>query len=79
MGLMGTLTIRTDADVDRALEQLTADGRSKSEAVRHAILLAERTRRRALMRAEAEALRDDPADAAAARALARDMERLSAW
>lgn len=76
---MGTLTIRTDADVDRALEALTSRGQAKSDVVRNAILLAERTERRARMRAEAEALRDDPSDAAQARQLASDMEQLSAW
>ncbi|MGB4777984.1 hypothetical protein [Microbacterium sp.] len=76
---MGTLTIRTDADVERALDALTADGRSRSDVVREAILDTERQSRRARMRAEAEALRNDPDDAAAARRLASDMEQLSAW
>lgn len=76
---MGTLTIRTDADVERALDALTADGRSRSDVVREAILDTERQSRRARMRAESEALRNDPDDAAAARRLASDMEQLSAW
>lgn len=76
---MGTLTIRTDADVDRALEALTSGGQAKSDVVRNAILLAERTERRARMRAEAEALRDDPSDVTQARQLAADMEQLGAW
>lgn len=76
---MSILTIRTDADVDRALATLTADGRSRSEAVRGAILEAERALRRAHLRAEAEALRADPDDVAAAKSLAAEMERLGAW
>lgn len=76
---MGTLTIRTDPDVERALEALTAEGQSKSEAVRTAILESERARRRARMRAEAEALRNDPDDVAAAKQLAEEMGQLGAW
>lgn len=76
---MSTLTIRTDPDIERALTALTADGRSKSEAVRAAILESERAQRRAQMRAEAEALRDDPVDVAASRKLTAEMGQLSAW
>lgn len=76
---MSTITFRTDAEVDRALASLTADGRSKSEAVRWAILELERTERRARMRAEAEALRTDEQDLEASKALAHEMEELRAW
>ncbi|MGH3927257.1 MAG: hypothetical protein ACRDTT_31055 [Pseudonocardiaceae bacterium] len=38
----------------RALESLTRDGQSRSEAIRAAILEAEREYRRARLRAEAE-------------------------
>ena len=76
---MNTLTIRTDPEVERALESLTRDGRSRSEAVRAAILTAEREKRRSRMRAEAEALRDDPEDVAASRELAAEMDALRAW
>lgn len=76
---MPTLTIRTDPEVERALESLTSDGASRSDAAREAILSAARTRRRAALRAEAERLRDDPADAAASRELAADMDSLRAW
>lgn len=75
---MTTLTIRTDSAVERALEALIADGRTKSEAVRDAILAAERTQRRDRMRAEAQALRDDADDVAAARQLAAEMAELYA-
>ncbi|PIB79347.1 hypothetical protein CQY23_08760 [Mycobacterium celatum] len=76
---MGTLTIRTDPEVERALEALTSEGQSRSEAARAAILEAERARRRARLRAEAEELRNDPDDVAAARKLAAEMDAIRAW
>ncbi|UVO12318.1 hypothetical protein NM962_21035 [Mycobacterium sp. SVM_VP21] len=76
---MGTLTIRTDSEVERALAALTSEGRSRSEAARAAILDAERAHRRALMRAEAEDLRNDPDDVAASCAMAAEMDALRAW
>src|SRR5665811_1252023 len=76
---MKTLTIRTDAEVEQALESLTRDGRSRSEATRAAILAAERTHRRALLRAEAEQLRSDPDDVLASRELAAEMDAIRAW
>ncbi|MGI9003266.1 MAG: hypothetical protein ACR2GH_16685 [Pseudonocardia sp.] len=76
---MSTLTIRTDAEVERALESLTRDGRSRSDVVRAAILAAEREQRRSRLRAEAEALRDDPEDVAASRRLAAEMDAVRAW
>jgi hypothetical protein len=76
---MATLTIRTDAEVERALGVLTSEGQSRSEAARSAILEAERSHRRARLRAEAEELRNDPDDVAASRALAAEMEGLRAW
>ncbi len=79
MCLMSTLTIRTDSEVERALEYLTRDGQSRSEAARAAILEAERAHRRARLRAEAEELRDDPEDVAASRELAAEMDAIRAW
>lgn len=76
---MATLTIRTDSEVERALRALTSGGKSRSEAVRSAILEAERAQRRARLRAEAEELRNDPDDVAASRALAAEMDALRAW
>ena len=76
---MSTLTIRTDAEVERALEALTGDGQTRSEAARAAILEAGRAHRRALVRAEAESLRNDPDDVAASRALAAEMDAIRAW
>lgn len=76
---MGTLTIRTDPEVERALEALTRAGSSRSEVARAAILDAERAQRRARLRAEAESLRNDPDDVAASRALAAEMDASRAW
>lgn len=76
---MTTLTIRTDPEVERALEVLTRDGLSRSEAARTAILDAERASRRARLRAEAESLRNDPEDVAASRELAAEMDAVRAW
>lgn len=75
---MSTLTIRTDDEVERALTALTSGGASRSEAARTAILEAERAQRRARLRAEAEALRNDPADVAASRELAAEMDAIRA-
>jgi hypothetical protein len=74
-----TLTIRTDAEVEQALESLTRNGQSRSEATRAAILAAERTHRRELLRAEAEQLRNDPDDVSASRELAAEMDAIRAW
>ncbi|HZI96219.1 MAG TPA: hypothetical protein VFD41_01690 [Actinomycetales bacterium] len=76
---MSTLTIRTDHEVERALQALTSDGRSRSEAARSAILAAERTHRKARLRAEAESLRNDPDDVAASRELTAEMDAVRAW
>ncbi len=76
---MSSLTIRTDPEVERALEGLTSGGLSRSEAARAAILEAARTQRRALIRAEAESLRNDLEDVAASRQLAAEMEAIRAW
>ncbi|MBP2367161.1 ribbon-helix-helix protein, CopG family [Pseudonocardia parietis] len=75
---MSTLTIRTDPEVERALEALTREGQSRSQAVRAAILEAERAHRRARLRAEAEQLRNDPDDVAASRELAAEMDAVRA-
>ena len=74
-----TLTIRTDAALEHALQELTKTGRSRSDAARAAILDAERAQRRARLRAEAEELRNDPEDVAASRELAAEMDEIRAW
>jgi Arc/MetJ-type ribon-helix-helix transcriptional regulator len=76
---MATITIRTDPAVDEALAALTEERQSRSDAIRAAILLAYREQRHARLRAEAEALRDDPGDVAATRQLATEMDSVRAW
>jgi hypothetical protein len=76
---MATLTVRTDAAVDEALADLTADGTSTSEAVRTAILEAARNRYYARLKSEAEALAADPDDLAEARQVMMEMDEISAW
>jgi hypothetical protein len=58
---------------------LTSGGQSRSEAARNAILEAERAQRRTSLRAEADALRNDPEDVAASRELAAEMDAIRAW
>jgi Arc/MetJ-type ribon-helix-helix transcriptional regulator len=76
---MSTITVRTDAEIEAALAALTADGRSRSEAVRAAVLDAARARIREQVEAEARALAEDPDDLAEARAVQADLEPLRAW
>ena len=78
---MGTLTIRTDSAVERALEYLLAErtGQSRSDVVRAAILELERADRRARLRAESAALRDDPEYQAEIKAVQAEMEQLREW
>ncbi|MGQ0847004.1 MAG: hypothetical protein ACT4QF_23025 [Sporichthyaceae bacterium] len=66
------LTIRTDADLERALAALTSDGRTRTEAVRSAIFDAERAARRAELQAWVEGVGSHPAEVAAARTVAAE-------
>ncbi len=76
---MSVLTVRTDEEVEAALAALTADGSSRSQAVRMAVLEAARARIRSELEAEARALHDDPDDLAEMRAVQADLEPLRAW
>jgi predicted transcriptional regulator len=78
---MTVLTIRADSAVQRALDYLLGEraGETKSEVVRAAILELERTTRRARLREESAALRDDPEYQAEVRAIQAEMEHLRAW
>lgn len=76
---MTVLTVRTDDEVEAALAALTADGTSRSQAVRAALLQAARERIRAEVEAEARALADDPDDLAEMRTVQMDLEPLRAW
>jgi Arc/MetJ-type ribon-helix-helix transcriptional regulator len=76
---MGTITVRTDEEVERALTALTENGRSQSAAIRDAILAAYRAQQAAHLRAEAAALAADSDDRAEMRRVQADMESLRAW
>jgi len=65
--------------VERALQELTRDGLSRSEAARTAILEAERAHRGARLRSEAETLRNDPEDVTASEELTAEMDAIRAW
>ena len=73
------ITFRPDEDAARALAVLTRDGTPVSTAVRAALIDAARARARSALRAEAEALADDPQDRAEAAQVLRDMDTLRAW
>lgn len=73
------ISVRLDDAAAAALRLLEGEGRSRSEAVRHALVTAAgASRARAALAAEAAALAADPVDAAEAAAVARLMEDLRA-
>jgi Arc/MetJ-type ribon-helix-helix transcriptional regulator len=76
---METITFRPDAEAERALNELTADGTSRSAAIRDALLTAYRQRRIERQRAEAARLANDPDDRAEMRAIQEEMETVRAW
>ena len=73
------ISVRLDAEVQRALRVLEATGVSRSEAIRRAILESAATRRRrAAIRKEVLALDAEEEDRAEMRAVAAVMESLRA-
>jgi hypothetical protein len=76
---MGTITFRSDESSDAALTELTADGVDRSEAIRRALIEAAARRRAERLRAQAEALANDPEDLAEMRRVQADMAALRAW
>jgi Arc/MetJ-type ribon-helix-helix transcriptional regulator len=70
------ISVRLDDEAAYALEQLTADGRSQSEAIREALVRALPRRRRTSLCAEAMRLGADPADRAAVAEVLAGMEAL---
>jgi Arc/MetJ-type ribon-helix-helix transcriptional regulator len=58
------VSVRLDADAQRALEWLTARGVSRSEAIRQALIRSAREVRREQVRADAERIGNDPHDRA---------------
>ena len=70
------VSLRLDDKATEALALLTRDGTSRSEVIRDALLDAARRKRSAELRAEVEALANDPADLAEAKAVLEFMESL---
>ena len=61
------------------MRELTADGSDRSEAIRRALIEAAARRRAEHLRAQAEALANDPDDLAEMRRVQAEMAALRAW
>ena len=73
------ISVRLDEDARRALAELESTGISRSEAVRHGLIVAaQRLRDRQRLIDEAAALAEDEQDRAEAAAVAAMMEELRA-
>ena len=68
------VSLRLDAEAADALAVLTKDGRSRSDAIRNALVVAAKSKRSDELRAEAERLAADPADVAEKKAILEFME-----
>ncbi|HEV8627186.1 MAG TPA: hypothetical protein VG034_22300 [Acidimicrobiia bacterium] len=76
---MGSITFRSDEASDAALRVLTEDGSDRSEVIRRALTEAAARRRAERLRAQAEALANDPDDLAEMRRVQAEMAALRAW
>ena len=72
------ISVRLDPEASRALDELTRDGRDRSEAIREALVETAARRERSTLAAEAAALAGDPEDRAEAADVAALMESLRA-
>lgn len=70
------VSLRLDTTAAEALDVLTKDGTSRSEAVRDALVMAAARRRSDELRAEVERIAADPADVAEKKAILEFMESL---
>jgi Arc/MetJ-type ribon-helix-helix transcriptional regulator len=71
------ISVRLDAEAQRALERLMEQGMSQSEAIRQALIDAARERRREQVRADAERVGNDPADRAVIAEIREFMDELA--
>lgn len=71
---MARISFRTDAEVDLALRELSADGGDRSTVIRDAILLAWRERQDTSLRSEAATLVADDDDRVEARRILTEMD-----
>jgi Arc/MetJ-type ribon-helix-helix transcriptional regulator len=76
---MASITFRSDAASDAALRELTADGSDRSEVIRRALTDAATRRRAERLRAQAQALANDPDDLAEMHRVQAEMGALRAW
>ena len=77
---MTQLAIRLDKDSEQSLDRLvTRLGRTRSDVVRLAIDAFDRATLIERMKADAQLVRDDPADRAEAEAVLADMSQRRAW
>lgn len=77
-----TLTVRVDSETESIIRELRINGetiKTVSDVVRAALHLAAREARRAALRAESQALLNDPADRAEMKALAAELDEIRAW
>lgn len=77
--MVGSITFRSDEASDAALRVLTEDGSDRSEVIRRALTEAAARRRAERLRAQAEALANDPDDLAEMRRVQAEMAALRAW
>lgn len=75
---MPTFSIRTDPEIDAALDRLGVTAGNRSKIVKQAILLLDDQTRRQNLREESERLAADPADRAEMQAVRNDLEALRA-
>ncbi|USQ80562.1 hypothetical protein NF556_02540 [Ornithinimicrobium faecis] len=76
---MAIVNVRISGAAERALQQLTADGTSTSDAVRQALLDAVALRRRRAMLDDARLAMADPADRAAIKATMQEWADVDPW
>jgi Arc/MetJ-type ribon-helix-helix transcriptional regulator len=72
------ISVRLDDEAHRALEALTSDGRSQSDAIRDALVRAAGRRSRTSLSTEAMRIGADPEDRAAVAEVLAYMEALDA-
>lgn len=75
---MTVVTFRTDESTDKALAELSTDGRTVSDVIRQALVDAARQLKREQMRRESSAMAADPEDLAESRRVLAEMEELRA-
>ncbi|NLG21177.1 MAG: hypothetical protein GX555_07050 [Actinomycetales bacterium] len=76
---MAIVNVRISGDAERALQVLTADGTSTSDAVRQALIEAVGLRRRRAMLDDARLAMADPADREAIREAMREWADVDPW